>query len=134
MARKKNTKKIEGFSIQFLPYQEIRGLDSDERVKKILNIILGNNILIVQGKLKPLEETRLIGDTMAMIGHVPNFKGIELAVIEESQNRSILDGFKRRIISFLEGGNLAAITIIGPASIVREIKKDPKKIELFLNK
>jgi len=34
----------------------------------------------------------------------------------------------------LSGGDLGAITIIGPASIVKEIKRDPKKIELMLNK
>ncbi len=69
--------KIKGFSIQFLPYSEIRTLSSDERIRKILNIVLGNNILILQGKLKAEEETRLIGDTMAMIDHVKNFKGID---------------------------------------------------------
>ena len=47
------------------------------RLKKILSIIFGNNILILQGKLKAEEEARLIGDTMAMIGHVKNFRGIE---------------------------------------------------------
>ena len=42
---KKNKKalgKIKGFSIQFLPYSEIRYLDSTERIKKILGIVLGN--------------------------------------------------------------------------------------------
>ncbi len=134
MAKKGSTKKIEGFAIQFLPYQEIRNLNSDERIKKILGIVLGNNIIIIQGRLKALEETRLIGDTMAMIGHIPNFKGIELAVIEEEKERSVLDSFKKRIVRFLEKGDLGAITIVGPASIVKEIKKDPKKIELLLNK
>ncbi|MBU2053085.1 MAG: DUF2073 domain-containing protein, partial [Nanoarchaeota archaeon] len=82
MAKKRGNNKlgkIKGFSIQFLPYSEIRDLSSNERIRKILNIVLGNNILILQGKLKPEEETRLIGDTMAMIGHVKSFKGIELA-------------------------------------------------------
>jgi hypothetical protein len=134
MSKKSRVKKIEGFSIRFLPYQEIRDLNSDDRIKKILGIVLGNNILIIQGRLKPLEETRLIGDTMAMIDHVPNFKGIELAVIEGEKEKSILDSFKRKIVRLLEKGDLGAVTIIGPASIIKEIKKDPKKIELFLNK
>ena len=73
-------------------------MNSNERIRKILGIVLGNNILILQGKLKSEEEIRLIGDTMAMIGHVKDFKGIELA------------------------------------TIVKEIKRNPKKIELLLSK
>ncbi len=82
MAKKRGKlSKINGFSIQFMPYSEIRSLKSSDRIRKILEIILGSNILILQGRLEPEEETRLIEDTMAMIGHVHNFKGIELAVI-----------------------------------------------------
>ena len=79
MSKKKRGRglgRISGFAIQFLPYSEIKDLDSDQRIKKILSIVLGNNILILQGKLKVDEEARLIGDTMAMIGHVSNFKRI----------------------------------------------------------
>ena len=132
--RNKNLGKIKGFSIQFLPYSEIRDLGSDERIKKILGIVLGNNILILQGKLTNDEETRLIGDTMAMIEHVKNFKGIELAVISGNNNEGLFRKMKKGIINALSGGDLGAITIIGPATIVKEIKRNPKKIELLLNK
>jgi hypothetical protein len=125
--------RIKGFSIQFLPYSEIKDLDSDQRIKKILSIVLGNNILIIQGKLRADEETRLIGDTMAMIGHVTNFKGIELAVITGSGEGSIYDKMKLSLANLLTGGNVNAITIIGPATIVKEIKKNPRKIELLLD-
>lgn len=132
---KKGLGKIKGFSIQFLPYSEIRNLNSDDRIKKILNIILGNNIIILQGKLSSNEEVRLIGDTMAMMGHVPNFKGIELAVISgNGENEKFLDRFRSGIINIISKGDLGAITIIGPATIIKEIKKNPKKIELLLNK
>jgi len=132
--KKKSLGKIKGFSIQFLPYTEIRYLDSNERIRKILNIVLGNNILILQGKLHPEEETRLIGDTMAMIGHVKTFKGIELAVIGGNGNEGFFGKMKKGLANALAGGDLGAVTIIGPATIVKEIKKNPKKIELLLNK
>ena len=131
---KKNLGKIAGFSIQFLPYSEIRDLDSDLRIRKILGIVLGNNILILQGKLKAEEESRLIGDTMAMIDHIKNFKGIELAVITGNGDSSVWDKMKKSVANALSGGDLSAITIIGPATIVKEIKRNPKKIELLLNK
>lgn len=133
MSKKRGLGNIRGFAIQFLPYSEIKSLDSDERIKKILGIILGNSILILQGKLKAEEESRLIGDTMAMIGHVSNFRGIELAVISDDKN-GFFGKIKNGLVNVLAGGDLGAITIIGPASVVKEIKRNPKKIELFLNK
>jgi hypothetical protein len=128
----KESLKIKGFSIQFLPFSEIKNLNSDERIRKILNIVLGNNILIQQGKLRAEEEARLIGDTMAMIDHVKGFQGIELAVIDNS-NGGVWNRFKSGIANSISGGNLGAITIIGPATIVKEIKRNPKKIELLLS-
>ena len=130
----KKKKKEGGFSIQFMPYAEIRRLDSGDRIKKILKIILGNNILILQGKLKNEEETRLIEDTMAMIDHVKNFKGVELAVISDNGDEKFFEKVRRKMINTLFKGDLGAITIIGPATIVKEIKRNPKKIELLLNR
>ncbi|PJE81843.1 hypothetical protein COU58_00765 [Candidatus Pacearchaeota archaeon CG10_big_fil_rev_8_21_14_0_10_32_42] len=135
MANKNSkNKKIRGFSIRFMPYSEIKFLNSTERIKKILDIVFQNYILILQGKLKAEEETRLIGDTMAMIGHVKDFKGIELSVISSDERQGTIDRLKNRLVMSLSGGDLGAVTIIGPASIVKEIKRDPKKIELLLNK
>jgi len=133
MASKKKSK-IKGLSIQFMPYSEIRNLSDDDRIKKILKIILGNNILLLQGRLKSVEETRLIGDTMAMIGHVKGFKGIELAVISNNRKEKLFEKMKKGIVNAISGGDLGAVTIIGPATIIKEIKRNPKKIELFLNK
>lgn len=134
MKKKRGLGKIKGFSIQFLPYSEIRSLDSNERIKKILSIVLGNNIILLQGRLRPEEEARLIGDTMAMIGHVKNFRGIELAVVEGNGNEGILGKMRRGLVKRIAGGDLGAVTIIGPATVVKEIKRNPKKIELLLNK
>jgi hypothetical protein len=134
MASHKNLGKIKGFSIQFLPYSEIRDLDSTGRIKKILGIVLANNILLIQGRLDSEEEARLIGDTMAMIGHVKNFKGIELAVIGGNGNESVIGKMRQGLVNAIAGGDVGAITIVGPATIVKEIKKNPKKIELLLKK
>ena len=124
-------KKLKGLTLEFMPYSEIRDLNSSERVKKILKEILDNRIIVLQGRLKAEEETRLIEDTMAMIGHIKNFKGIELAVIaSNNENNGLGRRFGQGIAKMLVG-DTTAMTIIGPASIVKEIKKNPKKIELL---
>jgi hypothetical protein len=126
------TKKIKGLSLQVIPYSELIELGISERVKKILALVLDNKIAIIQGRLRAEEEARLIEDTMAMVDHIKNFKGIELAVIEPNiKNASFVIRMKHQIAKTLTGDN-SALTIIGPASIVKEIKKDPKKIELML--
>ncbi len=128
----KHDKKIKGVSLHILPFSEIRDLSITERIKKILHLVLGNKVVILQGRLRVEEEIRLIEDTMAMVDHVKSFKGIELAVIEPDQgNESMLMKIRKGLAKTLVGHH-NALTIIGPASIVKEIKKDPKKLEVLL--
>lgn len=130
----KKPKTINGFSLRFIPFTEIENLGSSERIKKILDIVLENRIVIIQGRLKSEEETRLIEDTMVMIGRIKGFKGIELAVLQpNSNNLSIISRVKHNLANALVSSH-DALTIIGPASIVREIRKDPKKAEVFMKR
>ncbi len=129
---KKNTK-FKGLSIHIMPYSEIRELTITERVKKILNLILGNRVVILQGRLRPEEEIRLIEDTMAMVDHIKTFKGIELAVVDAHKNDVGFFLKMRRGIARSLTGESNSLTVIGPASIVKEIKKDPSKIEVFFS-
>ncbi|MBI5148713.1 DUF2073 domain-containing protein [Candidatus Pacearchaeota archaeon] len=119
-------------TIQFIPYSEIESLTPTERIKKLLKIVLDNKIVLLQGKLKAEEEARLIEDTMVLIGNVKGFKGVELAVLAPKAGTSPIFSRMRKGIAKLLVGAQDVITIIGPATLVREIKKDPSKIELFL--
>jgi hypothetical protein len=118
-------------TIQFIPYSEIDGLKSGERIKKLLKIVLSDKIVVLQGKLKAEEEARLIEDTMAMIGHIKGFKGVELAVLNSKSPASMMGGVKSGIAKFLIGDR-ESLTVIGPANLIREIKKDPSKLEVML--
>lgn len=119
-------------TLSFIPYSEIEGLKSGDRIKKLLGIILSNRIIVLQGRLKPEEEARLIEDTMALVGHVRNFKGVELAVVTGSAiGMPFMTKLKRGIANALVGQR-DALTIIGPATIVKEIKRDPKKIDIMM--
>ncbi len=124
-------KKIGEFSLQVIPYSEIEELSISERVKKILSLVLSNKIVLIHGRLRAEEEARLIEDTMALVGHIKDFKGIELAVIEpDLRDKTLFVKMKYNIARRLVGDS-NALTIIGPSNIVKEIKRDPKKVELL---
>ena len=125
-------KDINGLRIHVMPFSEIKEMGISERVKKILNLVLGNKIIILHGRLRAEEEARLIEDTMAMVDHVKNFKGIELAVIEpDMKGEGIFVKMKHGIAKRLIGDS-SSLTVIGPAAVIKDIKKDPRKIELLL--
>jgi len=130
---KTRKEKIKNLTLSFISYSEIEKLSSQERVNKIMDIILKNRIVILQGKLKPEEETSLITSTMALVGRIKNFKGIEIASISGSYEEAFLAKVRSGIARVLIGSR-DALTIIGPANIVKEIKKDPSKIELMLKR
>ena len=65
-----SNKKKKGLTLQFMPFSEIAGLDSIGRIKKLLQVVLDNKVVVLQGRLKLREETRLIEDTMIMIGNI----------------------------------------------------------------
>jgi hypothetical protein len=120
-------------TLSFIPYGDIDKLDGNKRIKKLLDIVLSGKIVILQGKLEATEETSLIQTTMALVGRIKDFKGVELAVINPNSDQAFFDRVKMSIASALVG-NRYSLTIIGPASIVKEVKKDPRKIELLLQK
>ncbi|MBS3097647.1 DUF2073 domain-containing protein [Candidatus Woesearchaeota archaeon] len=116
-------------TLQFIPFSEIEDLGSARRVKKIMDIVKENKIVLLEGRLKKQEETDLIEITMEEIDD--KFKGIELAVINpEKKDKNILKKMKHGFVNVLLRDRVG-LTIIGPAAVVKEIKKDPDKIELF---
>jgi hypothetical protein len=125
-------KKIKGVSLQIIPFSEIKELSITDRIKKILKLVLSGKVIILQGRLRVEEEIRLIEDTMAMVDHIKTFKGIELAVIEPDMGNESMFMKIRKGIAHTLVGHHNSLTIIGPASIVKEIKKDPKKLEVLL--
>lgn len=119
-------------TLQLVPYSEIELLSSLGRIRKLLNIAKEDKIVLLQGRLKKEEEAELIKVTMEEINK--DFRGIELAVVDSS-NSPRLSGFNKVRASVVNAllGERQGLTIIGPASIVKEIKRDPTKIELLTN-
>lgn len=116
-------------TIEFVPYSEIENLSSEEKIKKILSIVKKKNIALIQGKLSKEEETKLIEETMKNINE--NFSGIELAVIyPQVKKTSFFKYIKEKFINLILS-NRQGLTIVGPATIIKEIKRDPNRIMLY---
>lgn len=112
-------------TLQIVPYSEIEHLSSVGRIRKLLTISKEDKIVLLQGRLKRDEEKELIKATMEEIN--ADFTGIEIATIDPGDST----GAFRKLLSNLLLGDRQGMTIIGPASVVKEIKKDPSKIELL---
>ncbi|MCC7574184.1 DUF2073 domain-containing protein [Candidatus Woesearchaeota archaeon] len=116
-------------TLQFIPYNEIDGLSSDKRISKLLKAVKANKIVLLEGRLKPEEEAELIQKTMEQIND--NFKGIELSAVNTTNlSEGFIKKLKTKLVNLLLG-NRHGLTIIGPAKIIKEIKQDPDKIQLF---
>ncbi len=117
-------------TLQYIPFQEIENLSSERRIAKLLSIVKKNKIILMQGRLRPREETNLIEKTMEEVDK--EFKGIELCTIYPSiqKNKQMGKQIKQVMIKMLMGDR-EGLTIIGPATVVKEIKRNPDKIELL---
>jgi hypothetical protein len=116
-------------TIQFVPFYEIQEMTSAKRVKKLLSIVKENKIVLLEGRLTKQEEADLIKATMEEINE--QFKGIELGVIyPDKKDADLLFKIKKNLVNFILGDR-HGLTIIGPATVVKEIKQDPDKIQLF---
>ena len=117
-------------TLQFVPYNDISELGSARRVTKLINIVKENKVVLLEGRLKKEEEADLIAIAMEEVNN--KFKGIELAVIDpkKDENQGLFKGMKSGMINMVLGDR-QGFTVVGPATIIKEIKKDPNKIELF---
>ena len=84
-------------TLQFVPYREIEELGPARRVKKLLDIVKQEKIVLLQGRLKKEEETDLIEITMEEINN--KFKGIEIAVIDPDKNEGHLFQKMKNVLS-----------------------------------
>ena len=117
-------------TIQFVQYSEIEGLKSGKRIQKLLKLVKEEKIVIMEGRLKSNEEAELIRKTMEDISD--KFTGIEIATINrDTKNEAFFQKLKSVFINMLLGDR-QGLTLIGPANIVKEVKKDPDKIQLLL--
>ena len=116
-------------TLQFVPYSDIENLPSEDRIRKLLDIVKNKSVVLLQGRLKVHEEAKLIQETMEEISK--DFKGVEICTIfPEDKEMQAVKKIKKEFFRILLG-NREGMTIIGPASVIKEIRRDPNKIQLF---
>jgi hypothetical protein len=119
-------------TLRLMPYSEIEGLSSLGRIKKLLDIAKDDQVVLLQGRLKPEEETELIKTTMEQINK--EFKGIELAVVNPGKSKE--GGFSKIKNDLINAvlGDRQGFTLVGPANIIKTIKKNPDQIQLMMDR
>ncbi|MBS3157175.1 DUF2073 domain-containing protein [Candidatus Woesearchaeota archaeon] len=115
-------------TLQYVPSDEVKGLDSDRKIQKLLKIIKQDKIVLMEGRLTSREETELIEKTMEEIDK--KFRGIEIASLEPNTSRNIGNFLRESFYKIFFGG-ARGMTVMGPAHIIKEIKKDPNKLQVY---
>ena len=119
-------------TLQLMSYSEIEGLSSLGRIKKLLDGAKDDKIVLLQGRLKPEEEAELIKTTMESINK--EFKGIELAVINPTKSKENgLAKIRSDVINAVLGDR-QGFTLVGPANVIKAIKKNPDQIQLMMDR
>ncbi len=116
-------------TLQYIPYHEFTGLSTDDKIKKVLKSVKEDKIILIEGRLDSLEESELIKRTMQHIDK--KFKGIEIASIDyDFKSLDMFETLKKNLANLLLRRR-PGLTIVGPATLVKEIRRDPSKIELL---
>lgn len=111
--------------VKFLPYEKLKELS----LKDVLADLQKNMIIMVDAKLSIEQETKIIEETMKRISD--KFSGIELSSLEltPEKDTNLLDKIKSIFIELIIGKK-RGLTVIGPAKIIKKIRKNPEELLL----
>ncbi len=113
-------KKNDGITFNLVSRQKLDELSSEQKLKFILSEVKKGKILVLEHGLTPIEKTSLIENTMKEIEQ-DTFIGVELEGYGQDSPSFIqrLLGISRR----------PRITLIGPADLLKTVKKDNNMIQ-----
>lgn len=114
--------------VQVLSYELMKGLEKRDRIARILEIVKKKDIVMLEGRLDPDEESELITEALENVSG--KFSGIEVAFLDSHKSEGILDKLRDTLLKVL-ARNRIGITVIGPSKVVKEIKMDPNKLEIL---
>lgn len=109
--------------LDFISVSMLKGLSLDQKIAAILKKVRENHIVVLDESLDFIEETKLVTATMEKID--TEFKGIEFCTLP--RKRGPIQEYATKAIESITGKPMAkpGLTLVGPSSIIREIKRDP---------
>lgn len=114
--------------IRYVSHSRLNSLNTKSRIDLIMGHTKNKDIVIIDGRLKSREEAELIRHTMTDLNkEFEIFHGIEMASLYDNapRKKSIMNIFRNET---------NGITIIGPASIISEMRQHPDHVELKIKK
>ena len=113
--------------IKLVPYERLKA----DSFKILVKDLKEDAIVLVDAKLTPEEESELIKETMKGISD--SFSGIEMCSLElaPKKGQTNVSRVRNRLAEMMLGKK-RGITLIGPATIVRKVKKNPEELLLYL--
>jgi len=115
------TKKDNGISFNLVSRQKLEELSSDEKLKFILKEVKKGKILVLEYGLTPIEQTILIENTMKEIEQ-DTFIGVEMEGYGQDN-----PSFIQRLLGI---SRKPRMTLIGPADLLKMVKKDSDMIQI----
>ena len=115
--------------LKFLLYKKIANLKNNKLDWKIIRDLKNENLLIIDKKISPQEQSILISEIMKHVSD--NFSGIEIAILDAEKNLSLFEKMQNFLVRLISGKR-NGMTIIGPANIVKKIKKNPNQLIMFI--
>ena len=109
--------------IEFVSSKTLRQMSTKQRLDLVLQSVKKNTILVLEEPLTMDEERQLIRETMKII--TKSFPGIEISSLSSEEQ-----DLRSSVIRLL-GGKTSGLTVVGPANLVKEMKKDPNKLRVL---
>jgi len=116
----KLTKKDKGISVNLISRQKLEELSSNEKLDFILKEVQRGKVLVLEQGLTSMEQTNLIEHTMREIEQ-DTFIGIEMEGYSEDRPTFLQ--------KFLGKMKKPRMTVIGPADLLKTIRKDNNMIQ-----
>jgi hypothetical protein len=112
--------RIDGISFNLVSRSKLGELNSEEKLKFILKEVKKGKILVLEYGLTPVEQANLIEHTMKEIEH-DTFIGVEMEGYGEDR-----PSFIQKIFGMIKKPR---VTLIGPADLLKTVKKDNDMIQ-----
>ncbi len=117
---------MKGIQLDLISEDKLDGMTSMEKVRLILDEVRNGKILVLEKGLTPSEQTKLIELTMTEITP-DDFAGIEIESYPVKQS----DNFFNKLLG--KTSLRTRLTVIGPATQLKTIKKDRDLISAFVS-